>query len=87
MKAALVTGAGRTPIYGDFAEPQLWLIEWPERAQGAIPSPDLVVSLSHAGTVREAGFKFGRWLDLAFYQLVLPGPIGPRAGLVGGKAE
>ncbi|NEL81389.1 MAG: N-acetyltransferase, partial [Xanthomonas perforans] len=23
---------------------------------------------THAGTVREAGFKFGRWLDLAFYQ-------------------
>ena len=38
----------------DFAEPQLWLIEWPERAQGAIPKPDLVVSLSHAGIVRDA---------------------------------
>src|SRR3546814_2498645 len=23
----------------------------------------------HAGTIRQAGFKFGRWLDLAFYQL------------------
>jgi L-amino acid N-acyltransferase YncA len=21
-----------------------------------------------SGTVKEAGFKFGRWLDLAFYQ-------------------
>jgi tRNA threonylcarbamoyladenosine biosynthesis protein TsaE len=38
----------------DFAEPQLWLIEWPERARGAIPSPDIVVSLSHAGIVRDA---------------------------------
>ena len=38
----------------DFAEPQLWLIEWPERAKGAIPTPDLVVSLSHAGMVRDA---------------------------------
>src|SRR5258708_34922659 len=25
----------------------------------------------HAGTIRHAGFKFGRWLDLAFYQLLL----------------
>ena len=23
------------------------------------------------GTIRQAGFKFGRWLDLAFYQLIL----------------
>jgi len=28
----------------------------------------------HCGTVREAGFKFGRWLDLAFYQKVLGTP-------------
>ena len=26
---------------------------------------------SHCGTVRGAGFKFGRWLDLEFWQLVL----------------
>ncbi|MCI2262041.1 MULTISPECIES: GNAT family N-acetyltransferase [Xanthomonas] len=31
----------------------------------------------HAGTVREAGFKFGRWLDLAFYQRILAGPAQP----------
>lgn len=34
----------------------------------------------HAGTLREAGFKFGRWLDLAFYQLLLPTPREPRDG-------
>ena len=33
-----------------------------------------------AGTVREAGFKFGRWLDLEFWQLRLPGPAEPRDG-------
>ncbi|WP_045737433.1 GNAT family N-acetyltransferase [Xanthomonas sp. MUS 060] len=32
----------------------------------------------HAGTVREAGFKFGRWLDLAFYQRILAGPADPQ---------
>ena len=29
----------------------------------------------HAGTVRHAGYKFGRWLDLAFYQLLLETPL------------
>ena len=34
----------------------------------------------HAGTVRHAAFKFGRWLDLAFYQLILPTPDAPVDG-------
>lgn len=34
----------------------------------------------HAGTVRQAGFKFGRWLDLAFYQLLLDSPDQPVDG-------
>lgn len=34
----------------------------------------------HAGTIKEAGFKFGRWLDLAFYQLLLPTPLEPADG-------
>ena len=29
------------------------------------------LGFTHAGTVREAGFKFGRWLDVEFWQLVL----------------
>ena len=32
------------------------------------------------GRVRQAGFKFGRWLDLAFYQLVLDSPAQPADG-------
>lgn len=31
----------------------------------------------HSGTIREAAFKFGRWLDLGFYQLLLPAPERP----------
>ncbi|MDI9709009.1 GNAT family N-acetyltransferase, partial [Acinetobacter baumannii] len=31
----------------------------------------------HAGTIAEAGFKFGRWLDAAFYQLKLETPAQP----------
>ena len=37
----------------DFADPQLWLIEWPERAVGAIPAADLVVRLAHASAARD----------------------------------
>ena len=33
-----------------------------------------------AGTVRQAGFKFGRWLDVAFYQLILDTPAQPLDG-------
>jgi L-amino acid N-acyltransferase len=33
-----------------------------------------------AGVIRHAGFKFGRWLDLAFYQLLLDGPAQPVEG-------
>ncbi|WP_106418656.1 GNAT family N-acetyltransferase [Salinicola tamaricis] len=29
------------------------------------------LGFSHAGTVREVGYKFERWLDLAFYQRLL----------------
>jgi phosphinothricin acetyltransferase len=34
----------------------------------------------HAGTITQAGFKFGRWLDLAFYQLTLSTPAEPIDG-------
>lgn len=34
----------------------------------------------HAGTIQQAGFKFGRWLDLAFYQMVLNTPKNPSDG-------
>ena len=33
-----------------------------------------------AGTVRQVGFKFGRWLDVVFYQLVLETPAAPVDG-------
>lgn len=35
---------------------------------------------THAGTIRHAGFKFGRWLDLAFYELRLEAPLNPHDG-------
>lgn len=38
------------------------------------------LGFEHAGTIRHAGFKFGKWLDLAFYQLVLKTPSEPVDG-------
>lgn len=38
------------------------------------------LGFTHAGTIRQAGFKFGRWLDLAFYQLILETPLDPIDG-------
>jgi phosphinothricin acetyltransferase len=34
----------------------------------------------HTGTIKEVGYKFGRWLDLSFYQLTLPSPRDPVDG-------
>ncbi len=38
------------------------------------------LGFEHAGTIRQAGYKFGRWLDLAFYQLILDTPKKPVEG-------
>lgn len=38
------------------------------------------LGFEHCGTVKHAGFKFGRWLDLAFYQLILRTPAAPVDG-------
>jgi L-amino acid N-acyltransferase len=38
------------------------------------------LGFSHAGTIQHAAFKFGRWLDLAFYQLILDTPLNPEDG-------
>lgn len=35
------------------------------------------VGFTHAGTIQRAGYKFGKWLDLSFYQLDLAGPANP----------
>jgi L-amino acid N-acyltransferase len=54
---------------------------------GAIDSANAVsialhksLGFSHCGTIQQAGFKFGRWLDLAFYQLILSTPANPTDG-------
>jgi L-amino acid N-acyltransferase YncA len=38
------------------------------------------LGFKHAGTIKHAGFKFGRWLDLGFWQLLLETPADPNDG-------
>jgi phosphinothricin acetyltransferase len=38
------------------------------------------LGFQHAGTIRQVGYKFGRWLDLDFYQLLLDTPSQPSDG-------
>ncbi|WP_042261985.1 GNAT family N-acetyltransferase [Paraburkholderia heleia] len=38
------------------------------------------LGFTHSGTIKEVGFKFGRWLDAAFYQLNLEMPAPPVDG-------
>lgn len=38
------------------------------------------LGFSHVGTLPQVGFKFGRWLDLSFYQLLLDTPLNPVDG-------
>jgi phosphinothricin acetyltransferase len=35
------------------------------------------MGFEYAGTLKQAGYKFGRWLDFVFYQLILETPIIP----------
>ncbi len=35
------------------------------------------LGFTYSGTVRQAAYKFGRWLDLGFYQLILDTPDNP----------
>lgn len=38
------------------------------------------LGFTHSGTISQAGYKFGRWLDLGFYQLTLNTPTNPVDG-------
>ncbi|RYY76100.1 MAG: N-acetyltransferase family protein [Gammaproteobacteria bacterium] len=35
------------------------------------------LGFEYAGTLKQAGYKFGRWLDFVFYQLILETPLHP----------
>jgi L-amino acid N-acyltransferase len=35
------------------------------------------MGFEYAGTLKQAGYKFGRWLDFVFYQIILETPTQP----------
>ena len=37
----------------------------------------LNLGFTHCASIKQAGYKFGRWRDLEFYQLILPTPAAP----------
>lgn len=38
------------------------------------------LGFEYCGKIRQAGYKFSQWLDLEFYQLILPAPLNPVEG-------
>ena len=38
------------------------------------------LGFKYSGTINKAGYKFGKWLNLSFYQLELKGPKNPIEG-------
>jgi tRNA threonylcarbamoyladenosine biosynthesis protein TsaE len=55
----------------------LWLIEWPERAVGALPSPDLIVHLAHAAHGRDLRLEAVSPVGRQWLGIVDPGSVGP----------
>lgn len=51
-----------------------------ETTNAASRALHLQLGFQRCGVIRHAGFKFGRWLDLEFYQYLLDTPADPRDG-------
>ena len=51
-----------------------------DAANGASIALHERLGFKHVGTLPQVGFKFGRWLDLAFYELLLSTPAHPADG-------
>jgi L-amino acid N-acyltransferase YncA len=48
-----------------------------EASNAASKALHVELGFEHCGTIRQAGYKFGRWLDLDFYQKLLDTPERP----------
>ena len=51
-------------------EARLWLVEWPERGAGALPAPDLSITLEVDGPGRQAGFQADSPVGRAWLQAI-----------------
>lgn len=48
-----------------------------DSSNGASIALHIACGFTHVGTIKKAGYKFARWLDLSFYQRELNGPLNP----------
>ena len=58
---------------------QLWWLEFDESNEKSIKMHEKL-GFKYTGRINKAGFKFGKWLNLVFYQLDLEGPKNPIDG-------
>lgn len=58
-------------------EARLWLVEWPERGAGALPAPDLEVSLEVDGLGRQVGLDARTPVGQAWLEAIFPGSTSP----------
>ena len=72
MLQALVDEAGRREVHA--------LIGGIDAANAGSIALHERLGFRHVGTLPQVGFKFGRWLDLAFYQRLLVMPCEPVDG-------
>jgi phosphinothricin acetyltransferase len=65
-----------------FAEEQSYhvMVAGIDAANAASIALHVDLGFAYAGTIHHAGFKFGRWLDLAFYERALRTPAQPVDG-------
>jgi L-amino acid N-acyltransferase len=77
-------GLGRTLLRAIVAEAEGRGVRVMVGCIDAANTPSIQLHLAEgfelSGIVRQAGYKFGRWLDAAFYQRILPGPAEPTEG-------
>jgi phosphinothricin acetyltransferase len=80
-------GLGRTLINANLARARDQsyhnVIAGIEATNAASRTLHLRIGFEPCGVVRHAGFKFGRWLDLEFYQYLLDTPADPHDGANG----
>ena len=60
--------------------PELRLLDFESASRAVLDFLHKRLGFEHCGTIKQAGFKFGRWLDLAFLQKTLATPLQPVDG-------
>jgi len=63
----------------DDLAPQVWLVEWPERAGAGLPAPDIRIGLTMAGNGRLARLQAYSGLGRAWLQKLRHSPSTPTA--------